>query len=75
MVLIAEIVCIFTPTTVESGDVDIYDYVPSTATFPETKNPTTTPCQAHRSLQTCSLSKGSRIIRRQSFGLATMKLE
>ena len=50
---------------VQSGDVDIYDYVSPTVTFPDTNNPATTARQAHRNLQACSSSNRSRRIRKQ----------
>ena len=50
---------------VQSGDVDIYDYVSPTVPFPDTNNPATTARQAHRNLQACSSSNRSRRIRKQ----------
>ena len=50
---------------VQSGDVDIYDYVSPTVTFPDANNPVTTARQAHRNLQNCSPSNRSRRIRKQ----------
>ena len=49
----------------QSGDVDIYDYVPPTATFPNTENAAIAIRPTHRDLQTCSPSNHSRRIRRQ----------
>ena len=50
---------------IQSGDVDIYDYVLSTVTFPDTNNPAITARQAHRSLKACSPSNRCRRIRKQ----------
>ena len=67
VLVIAETVCIFVPTsrTVQSGDADIYGYVPPTVTFPDTKNPATTARRTYRNLQTCLPSNRRRRIRRQ----------